>query len=344
MPHHPTKSFRDFANRRSDDNDDSPDSSPLLNNLLLGLVIGVPVAVVLMYFTTGWVTALCIALLGFCVIQGLWRGATEIVGAVLGMLLALLLAKTLGKAFEGPIASLTSTKGLLARFLSTFICGTIIVLLVWGVISIFTKRWLKSKPQWKEADKFAGAGLGALEGVFLSMVVLWVPLAVRPVASVRAAADRELALAQGMTQEEATQAVSPLARRVLEIVEDVDKSAAGSVAQATNPIQSVEAISLAEDFIAITRDPDAMERLAKTEAWQRFTNLTSMQQARAMLDQDPTLKPLIESKGISIDSIRDLLESDTTLKIIDTTNITSDLAAMKDDLAAAIREARSPPK
>ncbi len=336
------KSFRDFAGSRSEDTSDASESSPLAKNLLLGLLIGVPVAVLMLWLTTGWVTALCIGLIGFCVIQGLWRGAAEIVGVVIGLILALMLAKVLGKAFEGTIASLTGTKGLLARFVSTLVCGAIIALLVWGVVSIFAKRWMKEKPHWKDADKFAGAGIGAVEGVLLCMVVMWVPLAVRPVASMRAAADRELALSQGMSEADATKATSPLARRVLEFADDVDQSAMGTVAQATNPIEDAAAISLAEDFIAITRDPDAMERLAKTDVWQRFMNLQSMQQARALMDQDETLKPLLATKGVSIDAIRALLESNTTLKILDTTTITSDLAVIKDELAAAIREARNP--
>ena len=334
------KSFKNFAKSRCD-NSDGHDGSPLVKNLLIGLLIGVPVAVIMLWLTTGWVTAVCIGLIGFCVIQGLWRGAAEIVGVVIGLVLALMLAKVLGRACEGTIGGLTGTKGLLARFVSTLVCGVVIAILVWGVVSIFAKRWMKEKPQWKDADKFAGAGIGAVEGVLLSMVVLWVPLAVRPVANMRATMDRELAMTQGMTQEEATKAVGPLARRVLEIAEDVEKSTVGSVAQSTNPIEDAGAISLAEDFIAVTRDPEAMEKLAKTEVWQRFMNLQSMQQARQLMEQDATLKPIIESKGVSIDAIRELLESDTTLKILDTTTIVSDLNGMKDELAAAIRQART---
>ncbi len=335
------KSFRDFAERTDDSSADVGETSPVVRNLLIGLLIGVPVAVVMLWLTTGWVTAVCNGLVGFCVIQGLWRGAAEIVGVVIGLVLALMLAKVLGRAFEGTIGGLTGTKGLLARFVSTLVCGAVIAILVWGVVSIFAKRWMKEKPQWKDADKFAGAGIGAVEGVLLSMVVLWVPLAVQPVANMRATMDRELAMTQGMTQEEASKAVGPLARRVLEIAEDVERSTVGSVAQSTNPIEDAGAISLAEDFIAVTRDPEAMEKLAKTEVWQRFMNLQSMQQARQLMEQDSTLKPIIESKGVSIDAIRELLESDTTLKILDTTTIVSDLNGMKDELAAAIRQART---
>lgn len=341
MPKQVNKSFRDFAKSSGDSSADSGESSPVVRNLLIGLLIGVPVAVIMLWLTTSWVSAVCIGLIGFCVIQGLWRGAAEIIGVVIGLILALMLAKVLGKACEGTIGGLTGTKGLLARFVSTLVCGAIISLLVWGIVSVFAKRWMKEKPQWKDADKFAGAGIGAVEGVLLSMVVLWVPLAVRPVANMRATTDRELAMAQGMSQVEATQAVGPLARRVLEIAEDVEKSTLGSVAQSTNPIEDAGAISLAEDFIAITRDPEAMERLAKSEVWQRFMNLQSMQQARQLLEQDPTLKPILENKGITVDAIRELLESDTTLKILDTTTIMSDLNNMKDELAAAIREART---
>ncbi|MFO0856959.1 MAG: CvpA family protein [Phycisphaerales bacterium] len=341
MPKLTNTSFLAFSKSNRGTNIDAGDPSPLTRNLLIGLLIGVPVAVVMLWLTTGWVTAVCIGLIGFCVIQGLWRGAAEIVGVVIGLVLALMLAKVLGRTFEGTIGGLTGTKGLLARFVSTLVCGAVIAILVWGVVSIFAKRWMKEKPQWKDADKFAGAGIGAVEGVLLSMVVLWVPLAVRPVANMRATMDRELAMTQGMTQEEASKAVGPLARRVLEIAEDVEKSTVGSVAQSTNPIEDAGAISLAEDFIAVTRDPEAMEKLAKTEVWQRFMNLQSMQQARQLMEQDVTLKPIIESKGVSIDAIRELLESDTTLKILDTTTIVSDLNGMKDELAAAIRQART---
>jgi len=96
-------------------------------------------------------------------------------------------------------------------------------------------------------------------------------------------------------------------------------------------------LDLAEDFITITRDKQAKEALAKTQAWQDFMNLSSMQQARAMVEQDPTLQPLLDKEGITIGGMRQLLESDTAIRVLDQTTLAKDLEAMKQRLTEAVR-------
>jgi hypothetical protein len=312
--------------------------SPLARTLLLGLLMGVPVGVFMCWLIGGWVPAVVVALIGFCAIQGLWRGAAEIVGLVVGLVLAMVLAAWLGRMFERPIGSVTGTKGLMGRLVSTIVCGGFVALLAWGAGSIAAMRVLRERPDWRGWNKLAGGGLGAFEGVLLALIVLWVPSAVRPIAAMRASADREAAYAEGLDAQQAEARVLPLAKRVLEFADDVEQSAVGRAAAVANPVGQLDVLDLAEDFIVLTRDPAARDELAKTPAWQEFMNLASMQQARAMVEKDPALKGILAREGITIGGMRAMLESDTTLRILDETSLARDLDAIKDRLKQAIEE------
>jgi len=266
-------------------------------------------------------------------------GAAEIAGLVVGLVLAMLLAASLGRMFEGPIAGLTCTRGLLGRLISMIVCGLIVTMLAWGIGALFAQRVLRERPHWRTADKLAGGGLGAFEGILLSLIVLWVPVAMRPIAAMRASADREAAYAEGLSPEQAEARVLPLAKRVLSFADDVGQSALGSAATQASPLSNWPVLDLAEDFIVITRDPKARDELAKSQAWQDFMNLPSMQQARTMVEQDPSMQEILKQEGITIGGMRKLLESDTTLRVLDETSLASDLESMKEKVEAAVREA-----
>ena len=325
--------------RRSSPDVSRSDDSPLPRTLLLGLLMGVPLGVLMCWFIAGWVPAIVVALIGFCAIQGLWRGAAEIVGLVVGLVLAMLLAASLGRMFEGPIAGLTGTRGLLGRLISMIVCGLFVTMLAWGIGAILAGRVLRERPHWRTADKIAGGGLGAVEGILLSLIVLWVPVAMRPIAAMRAGADREAAYAEGLSPEQAEARVLPLAKRVLAFADDVEQSTLGSAAAKASPISNWPVLDLAEDFIVITRDPKARDELAKSQAWQDFMNLPSMQQARTMVEQDPSLQEILKQEGISIGGMRKLLESDTTLRVLDETSLASDLESINEKVETAVREA-----
>jgi hypothetical protein len=115
------------------------------------------------WFIAGWVPAIVVALIGFCAIQGLWRGAAEIAGLVVGLVLAMLLAASLGRMFEGPIAGLTGTRGLLGRLISMIVCGLFVTMLAWGIGAILAGRVLRERPHWRSrrhpalADRPVGA-------------------------------------------------------------------------------------------------------------------------------------------------------------------------------------------
>jgi hypothetical protein len=291
------------------------------------------------WFIGGWVPAVVVGLIGFCAIQGLWRGAAEIAGLVVGLVLAMLLAAWLGRMFEGAIAGVTGTRGLLGRLIGMIVCGLFVTMLAWGAGAVLAQRVLRERPHWRTADKLAGGGLGAVEGILLSLIVLWVPVAMRPIAAMRASVDREAASAEGLSPEQAEARVLPLAKRVLAFADDVEQSTLGSAATQASPMSNWAVLDLAEDFIVITRDPQARDELAKSAAWQEFMNLPSMQQAREIVERDPSLQDILRQEGITIGGMRKLLESDTTLRVLDETSIASDLDRIKEGVQAAVRDA-----
>jgi hypothetical protein len=168
-----------------------------------------------------------------------------------------------------------------------------------------------------------------------------VPLTLRNIAYLRIQADEQAAIETGMSVEEARAQASPLARRVIEIADAVRSSGLGSWAEDLNPIAGLEVIELAHDFAAITRDETAKERLANSDAWKRMESLRSFEQARKLVESDPSLKAIVDAEGVTVSSMRTLLDSPTVLRVMDETRLAADLARLKDDLVAAIKQARA---
>src|SRR5262245_14850196 len=138
---------------------------------LLGLILGaVPTKIV----------AILICLL---TLQGLWRGAGELIGLVVSTLFAVVFAPPLGRGFESVFNSLFRTSGVLGRGISIAIIGLLIIAAGTTLISIAARLFLKERPQFDRWNSYVGAGLGAIEGTILGMAVLWTALALEPIAA-----------------------------------------------------------------------------------------------------------------------------------------------------------------
>jgi len=316
------------------------DVQPGVRNLAIGIAAGGGAAVVVLWFFGGWVPALFVGVLVLSALGGLWRGGAEIAGSFAGLLLALLVAPALGRMFEGTASSLTGSHGVLNRIVSTLIVGLVVVAICSGVLGWLVKRWMRERESVRQWNRIAGGAIGAAHGLVLALVALWVPLTLRNIAYLRIQADEHAAIEAGMSVEEARARASPLARRVLAIADAVRSSGLGLWAEGLNPIDGLEVIELAHDFAAITRDEAAKERLANSDAWKRMESLRSFEQARKLVESDPSLKAIIDAEGVTVSSMRTLLDSPTVLRVMDETTLAADLAALKDDLVAAIKQAR----
>jgi hypothetical protein len=261
-------------------------------------------------------------------LQGLWRGASELIGIVVSSLVAVLIAPPLGRALEGVTSGLLGTGGILNRMIAVVGVGLLVVIIGSVVVSIFAKRALKLRPQWRRWNSIAGAGLGMVEGIILGMAILWTPLALEPVAATQLAeADEDTA--------------SPVAKGIRSFADRVRGSSLGGVAQATNPIEGSRLLSLANDFIAVARDEDAMAWFMGTPVMQEIGALPSVNEAKNRINADPKLVRVLEEEGVSVDLLKQVLESRTILDIFDQTTVVSDLSPKADRLVEAITQAKA---
>ncbi len=68
-------------------------------------------------------TKIVVSLMCLVMLQGLWRGAGELVGLVASSLVAVILAPALGRAFEGVFGGILGTSGILNRMISIAVIG-----------------------------------------------------------------------------------------------------------------------------------------------------------------------------------------------------------------------------
>lgn len=326
-------------------------AAPSDRRLRLILAASVTALALLASILGGPVTAIVAILTAACILQGLWRGASEILGVLVGMFFGALLCQPLGRTFEGVVASVAGTTGLTNRFVSVGVAAVVIAIVVSVLASLMIKRlWKAKKAAWMPWDHLIGGGVGLLEGVFLSLMVMWTPLAIEPIANAEVTLDEQLGLRDGEGE-------NVMAKRVAGWASAVRGSALGGLASATNPAASSLTVQLLEDFIAVARDPDAMEHFFNSEPIQRLKNLPSVGEAVRRLEADPELSGLItgtpspsppkpgdEAAGtpqISGETIRAILASNTLLKVLDETTVVQDLAPMAGDIGTALREAKA---
>lgn len=328
--------------------------TPSDRRLRLILAASVAALALLASILGGPVTAIVFILTAACILQGLWRGASEILGLLVGMLVAALLCRPIGRAFEGLTASLASTTGVTNRLVSVALAAILIALVVSIAASFALKRlWKSKKHAWMKWDHLLGAAVGLVEGAFLSLLVLWTPLIIEPIAKAEVSLDEQL----GQSNQEGE---NVMAKRVASWATAVRESPVGGLALATNPTAASPMMQLLEDFIAVSRDEAAMEHFLKSEAIQRLKNLPSVGDAVRRLEADPELTALIKPAAptpsstpgtppaddaagppITGETIRAILSSNTLLQVLDETTIVQDLAPITPDIAAALREAKA---
>jgi hypothetical protein len=288
-------------------------------------------------------TKIVLCLIGLITVQGLWRGAGELVGFVSSTLLAMLLAPSIGRIFEGPIGGLFGTSGILGRTISIALVGIVIIAAGTIAIGIAAKRFIKKRPNLERWNAYAGAGLGLIEGTLVGMAVLWGALALEPIAANEvAAANQNAAFAEPAQPSAVSKGVAAFADRIR-------GSALGGIAEATNPIEGGRLLILCNDFVSVARDETAFDYFVNTPVMKEIKELPSLNKALDRVRADPQLSALFNDQEVSTASVRTVLESKTILDIFDHTTVISDLSPKMDDLVRAIADAKSkigqaPPK
>ncbi len=291
---------------------------------LISIVIALAVLTLAFGGLVAGVSAVVIAM---AVLQGLWRGATELVGLVIGLVLAGVLAAPAGKAMEGAVGSLAGTTGLTNRLLSMGLVALAIASVSGIVGRLAARRWLKLHPTYRRWDPYAGALCGLAEGCVLALMLMWGPLSLEPVARSRTGGD---------DRDEPM-----IARAVVQYAQRVRASSLGAIAERTNPLAGSDLMAIAADFAAISRDRAAMECLMNSAVMKRIRTLESVRTAQSLLDADASLRGVFGAQGVSVHGLRQVMDSPTVLRILDETKVVADLSPLMHDLLAAIREARA---
>jgi hypothetical protein len=296
---------------------------------LMGLVFG------------GLVMKLVVLVISLAILQGLWRGASEIAGVVLGLIAAALIAPLLGRPLQSAAGSLTGTDGLMARFIAMGLAAAVIVAVVAVVFRSAARRFIGRRPVLRMLDPYIGAALGLVEGCLLSMMLLWAPLALEPVA--RAQLEEEPPVnppaARGSTPGQSRR--NPVAQAVVGLADRVHGSSLGRIAERTNPVEGSELLALAADFSVVSRHPEAMAWLMESPVMQKIEALPSVREAVETLKQDPELVSAFDESGVTVETVKRMLNSPRVMDLLDRTTIVRDLEPLAPELADTIRKARA---
>lgn len=306
--------------------------SRALSSLRAGLMVGVGMIALLCLVFGSLPVKVVAVVLAICIVQGLWRGAAELVGLVVGMVLGVALCRPLGRLLEPLFASLSGTSGLSSRLLSAAIAAVLVSAIAAGVIGVVAKRMLRKRPELAGADKLAGGGLGLIEGCFLGLIVLWVPLAMEPVARGQ--------LNAGGSSEASERRANPVAAAVVEFAEEVKGSSLGGVAERTNPMEGTRIFSLAGDFAIVMRDPRAREHFVTSPAMKALRETPSLQDAIARLEQDPELGAMIRSGDYGPEFLKGVMTSKALMEVLDRTSVVRDLTPQVGAIETALQEAK----
>ncbi len=279
--------------------------------------------------------------LALTILQGLWRGCTEIVGFVAGMVIAALVAPPLGRALEGVVGSVVGTAGIVNRVISVVLVAIVITGVVGIAGSVLAKRFMKKRPDLRAYDKYAGAGLGLVEGCFVAMMILWVPVALQPVAQIATATDRELQALPEQRGGQKRSSAPAWSGELIEFAEKTRSSFVGGLVNATNPLPDSRLLALASEFSEISRDEEAMTQLLQSESMQQLQNLASVQQALDAIKGDPELAGLVGDAGVTPEGVMAFFNSDTMLRVLDTTTVVQDAAPLVTGLEREIHEAKA---
>lgn len=311
----------------------STESEQGMAKLRAGIMIGVAAVALLCILFGSLPLKIVVLVLAICIIQGLWRGAAELIGIVGGMIVGVLVCRPIGRLFEPALASLTRTSGLSSRLISIGLAAVVISAVVAVAIGIVAKRAMKKRPDFAGADKLAGGGLGLVQGCFLGLIVLWVPLAMEPVARTQI---EERSGEAGF----AAAPPNPVARAVVNFAEQVKGSSLGGVAEGTNPMEGTKIFALSGDFSIVLRHPKAREHFVNSDAMRGLRTTPSVQDAIARLEKDQELGAMIRAGDYGPQFVREVLLSRTLMDVLDNTTIVRDLTPQVGEIERALQEAK----
>lgn len=294
------------------------------------LVAGAIVLGLLAWGVGSAVVGAYVAAMGLGAAAGLRKGAASTAAWIAALGVGAVFAAPVGLAIEDQVSTLAGTGGLMNRVVAALIAGGAIAATLGGVGGALARRLLAHHPRAHRRDRLAGAAVGAAYGAALALVVSWVALSIEPLAQTR--------LATGAT---AGRSASPAARALVRAAKAIRESPLAGFIAATNPLREADLLALAADFVAVSRDPAAMEWFMNTDAMRRVSALESVRSGMASVRGDPALAHVFDDGPLSLSDVVDVLNNRTVLEVFDRTSVLADLAPLSGAMAEALRQARA---
>ncbi len=304
---------------------------------LIGLGVGA-VLIALALLFGGPTTKVVVTLVVVTTLLGAWRGAMETGAFVVALLVAAIAAFPLGRAIEGMVGSTLGLGGMAKYGAAVGIAALGVLVITALIVSVLAKRLKKKIPEIAKFDRPVGATLGLLEGVLLSFLVIWGALAIQPTAQRRV--DDSIAAREAGVISDEPNLSERLAHSVLTLADDATAHPVGTIAASTNPFSEAEAFVLAEDYLLIANDPEAMRTFQESDAMNRVREHPAVKRTVEILENDPRIRETLEG-GLTRDGLYAIINSDPLLDALRETNVLEEIKPLTDDLREALEEAKS---
>lgn len=293
--------------------------------------------IALAWLLDGWTTAVCIALITLCGWQAFRIGAIEISAILLSTVLALFTARPLGRLIEPGIAAMTGLGGLLNRAVCFAIIAIATIALGGMCGRLIVRALIPDSSKWRSRNSLIGGLLGALEGFCLWLGLVWVILALQPVAQARLSVEPGAPPARARYIRER----EPISAAIVSIAQSINDARFGKAAEETNPVPSLQLLMLAEAFSHVSRDDYAMRWFLDSKVMRDIRALPSYNRAVTLASGDSRLTEFFSKEGVPAQLLVELIRNQTIVEIIDTTTIAADLKPFAQRLEMTIHDARA---
>lgn len=283
-------------------------------------------------------TALVGVLIGATTVRGYFKGAIRMAALVVALIAAWLLAFPLGRAIDAPFSAAFGTGGLLNRILCIGVAGTIILIVLTIAASLISRRALRTQTRARAWDRGAGAGLGFLEGALIGTAVLWLVIALEPLAAATLVRAEHAARFGGPAPPAAGELV---ARNIVAFADQARRSAVGEAASGVLPSEELRLVRVMNDFAIVSQDRRAMQSFLESDAMKRLRDLPSVQKAGEIMQSDPAVEAMIEKGEVTSADLRELLGSGAVLRALDSTRIVSEAGPLVPDIEEALLDAKA---
>lgn len=252
-----------------------------------------------------------------CVITGLGAFSGHRVGVVRALAwlaafaVAIAYAPSLGQPHEWRFTEWFQTTGLMNRILAVGSVGIAISLGVGLVLTTIARRILDTRPRLDSLNRWAGFGLGAVEGAAIVAMVLGAALMLEPAERERAQQFAALGQAQPPM----------VTKAILLTAEKTRESRLGEFVEQYNPFTQIPELNKVREVqqtAQVLSDPAKIEKLLHHPQIRQLKERPEMQQLMEKLDADPEIQKVLHSgKKMDKDMAMSLLSHPAVLELVD---------------------------